>query len=216
MSPTQRAAFITLEGIDGAGKTTHLEAIAAWIAARGYRLVRTREPGGTPLGEKLRALVLTQPMSAGTEALLMFAARHEHVDQVIAPALASGSWVVSDRFSDASVAYQGGGRGLGVERVAMLEDWTHPGLRPDLTLLFDIDPVLAAQRVAQARGERDRFEQEQGEFFTRVRQAYLQRAQAEPARFCVLDAAASVAEVRARIESALAALEARLYRAGPG
>jgi dTMP kinase len=216
MNQDQRAAFITLEGIDGAGKTTHLDAITDWIQARGHPLVKTREPGGTPIGEQLRALVLAQPMSAGTEALLMFAARHEHIVQVIAPALAAGHWVVSDRFSDASIAYQGGGRGLGVDRVAELERWTHPELRPDLTLLFDIDPELAAQRVAKGRSQRDRFETEQVGFFARVRAAYLARAAAEATRFCVLDASASVTEVWLRIETALARLAAGLVAQGQG
>lgn len=202
----QRAPFITLEGIDGAGKTTHLAAITRWIESRGHALIRTREPGGTPLGERLRELVLGEAMAPATEALLVFAARNEHVEQLIAPALAAGTWVVSDRFSDASVAYQGGGRGLGLARIEALEHWTHPQLAPSLTLLFDIDPKVAAQRVQQGRPRLDRFEQEQEAFFTRVRTAYLERAQAQAERFCVLDAAASVASVWGRIETALAEL----------
>lgn len=217
MKPTSaRPPFITLEGIDGAGKTTHLAAIAAWIESRGHRLVRTREPGGTPLGERLRTVLLSEAMVPATEALLMFAARSEHVAQVIQPALAAGAWVLSDRFSDASAAYQGGGRGLGLARIEDLEAWTHPGLCPDLTLLFDIDPAAAAARVAQGRGERDRFELEQQAFFERVRAAYLERARQQPQRFCVLDAAASVATVWQHIESALARLAADHGDGGAG
>lgn len=205
----RRAPFITLEGIDGAGKTTHLPAITQWITMRGHALVRTREPGGTALGERLRTLVLEEAMVPATEALLMFAARSEHIEQVIAPALARGDWVVSDRFSDASVAYQGGGRQLGIARVEQLEAWTHAGLRPDLTLLFDLDPALAARRMAAGRSQRDRFELEQETFFVRVRDAYLARAAAQAERFCVLDASASIDAIRQRIEAALAALGAR-------
>jgi dTMP kinase len=208
MTPA-RAAFITLEGIDGAGKTTHLGAITAWIERLGKPLLRTREPGGTPLGERLRELVLRHEMRPDTEALLMFAARSEHVQTVILPALAAGHWVLSDRFSDASVAYQGGGRELGVARVEALETWTHPGLRPDLTLLFDLDPALAAGRLDQGRQDRDRFELEQLGFFERVRSAYLARAQAEPDRFCVLDAARPQDDVWRQIEAALQSLAAR-------
>ncbi len=203
------AAFITLEGIDGAGKTSHLERIRGWLTTQGIAFVQTREPGGTPLGETLRQLVLSQPMAPQTEALLMFAARSEHVTQVIAPALAAGKTVLSDRFSDASAAYQGGGRELGLTRIAELEAWTHAGLQPDLTLLFDLDPVIAAQRVAQGRSVQDRFEQEQLAFFERVRAAYLARVAAQPERFCVLDAARSIEHVGAQIILALQALQAR-------
>ena len=172
-APAPTGAFITLEGIDGAGKTTHVAAITAWITDHGHDLVRTREPGGTPLGEQLRELVLGEDMLPATEALLMFAGRSEHIGRVIVPALAAGQWVLSDRFSDASVAYQGGGRGLGVARVEALERWTHPGLTPDLTLLFDLDPGIAAQRVMTGRQQQDRFEREQIHFFEQVRAAYL-------------------------------------------
>ena len=206
--PAPRGAFITLEGIDGAGKTTHVAAITDWIAGRGHALVRTREPGGTPLGEKLRDLVLAEDMLPATEALLMFAARSEHIGRVIAPALAAQRWVLSDRFSDASVAYQGGGRGLGTPRVEALEHWTHPGLTPDLTLLFDLDPGIAAQRVLHGRQQQDRFEREQIRFFEQVRAAYLGRARADPGRFCVLDATRPVGEVWQQIKAALEALEA--------
>lgn len=206
------ARFITVEGIDGAGKTTHLATITGWFARHGLPLVQTREPGGTPLGETLRTLVLQTPMTARTEALLVFAARAEHVAQVIAPALQAGQWVLSDRFSDASAAYQGGGRQLGEAAIVALETWTHPGLAPDLTLLFDLDPAIAAARVQQGRSERDRFEQEQVAFFARVRNAYLARAQAQPQRFCVLDASLPLPAVR---EQVLQALE-RLLETDPG
>ncbi len=199
-------AFITLEGIDGAGKSSHLAAIRTQLQEAGVTVVETREPGGTPLGEQLRQMLLHHAMAASTEALLMFAARSEHVEQVIRPALAAGHWVLSDRFSDASVAYQGGGRGLGEARVAVLETWTHPGLRPDLTLLFDLDPAEAARRVRAGRPDQDRFEREQAAFFGRVRQAYLARAAAEPQRFQVLDASRSLPEVADEVHRVVARL----------
>jgi dTMP kinase len=201
--------FITLEGIDGAGKSTHIPAIYHWMESRGHRWIQTREPGGTPLGEQLRALVLNTPMEADTEALLMFAGRSEHLHQVIWPALEHGDWVISDRFSDASVAYQGAGRALGIERVAELETWTHPGFMPDLTLLFDIDPAIAAERLSKGREARDRFELEQAQFFERVRSAYLARAEAHAQRIVVLNAALPVADVWRAIEAALLQIEAR-------
>ena len=209
MMTAKRAPFITLEGIDGAGKTTHLDAIADWIRRAGHTLVQTREPGGTPLGDTLRKLLLEHDMRPDSEALLMFAARSEHLQAVILPALARGNWVLSDRFSDASVAYQGGGRGLGVDRIEALEAWVHPGFRPDLTLLFDLAPQVAAQRMQLGRTDRDRFEREQTAFFERVRAAYLARALTQPERFCVLDAAQPAERVRADILSALTQLAAR-------
>jgi len=209
MNSVLNAPFITLEGIDGAGKSTHVPAIYHWIEQQGYTWVHTREPGGTPLGEQLRAMVLNTSMQAETEALLMFAGRAEHLHQVILPALARGDWVISDRFSDASVAYQGGGRGLGVKKIEVLENWTHPTVQPDLTLLFDLSPEVAAQRLQSGRAERDRFEQEQSSFFDRVRAAYLQRAQEAPHRFLVLDAALPVESVWLKIEAALDGLKKR-------
>ncbi|MFM2446728.1 MAG: hypothetical protein RI936_1175 [Pseudomonadota bacterium] len=178
--------FITFEGIDGAGKSTQIAAVAESLRAQGHTLVLTREPGGTPLGERLRELILNQPMSSPTETLLVFAARCEHLAQVIRPALARGEWVLCDRFTDATYAYQSGGRGLPAQAIARLEDWVHPDLRPDLTVLFDIEPSVAAQRLAAARAA-DKFEIETTAFFARVRAAYLARAEAEPGRFLVVN-----------------------------
>lgn len=199
--------FITLEGIDGAGKTTHLAWLAEKLHARGAEVVITREPGGTPLGEKLRELLLAQPMHIETEALLMFAARREHLDQVIQPALARGAWVVSDRFTDASFAYQCGGRGIAEARLRILEDWVQAGLQPDLTLLFDIEVSIAMQRVT-AYSSPDRFEQEQQDFFERVRAMYLHRAQQFPARFRIIRSERSVDEIRGHLEHILASWQA--------
>jgi dTMP kinase len=194
-----RGKFITLEGIDGAGKSTQLEFIATLLRARGVDVLVTREPGGTPLGEQLRALLLTVPMSPRAETLLMFAARAQHVETVVEPALAAGRWVLCDRFTDATFAYQGGGRGIPEHDIALLERWVHPGLQPDLTLLFDLPPEVAAARVGGARGA-DRFETEQAQFFARVRAAYLARARQFAPRFVVIDAAADAAAVRARVQ----------------
>src|SRR5512142_1130386 len=185
--------FITFEGVDGAGKSTGLEWFAAALRKRGIDLLVTREPGGTPLGERLREILLNQPMHAETEALLMFAARREHIEQVIRPAMARGTWVISDRFSDASFAYQGGGRGLDVSRLEQLEQWTHGGFQPDLTLLFDIPVEVARQRLSN-NATLDRFEQERGEFFERVRQAYLARAAKTPHRYAVIRAEKTLPE----------------------
>jgi dTMP kinase len=184
--------FITFEGIDGAGKSTQIERLAAHLKAQGQEVVVTREPGGTPVGEALRSVVLHQPMGVETEALVMFAARNEHVQTVIAPALARGAWVLCDRFTDATLAYQGGGRGVDMARLRLLARWCHDDCWPDRTFLFDLPPTVAAQR----RGDRevaagtngDRFEQEQIAFFDRVRATYLQLAAVEPGRFCVIDA----------------------------
>ncbi|MCU0842718.1 MAG: dTMP kinase [Thiobacillaceae bacterium] len=194
--------FITLEGVDGAGKSTHLEWLADQFRDRG-RLVRlTREPGGTPLGEKLRALLLGEPMHPDTEVLLMFAARREHLAQVIRPALSAGEVVISDRFTDASFAYQSGGRGIGDARLGILEDWVQEGLQPDLTLLFDVASDVAEARRSAARAP-DRFEREQAAFHLRVREAYLRRAAAHPERIRVLDGNRTVEEVRRQIRNFL-------------
>lgn len=201
----QPGKFITLEGVDGAGKSTHLDYLADKIRARGVELVVTREPGGTPLGEKLRALLLNDPMQPDTELLLMYAARAEHVAALIKPALARGAWVLSDRFSDASHAYQCGGRGISAARLKALEDWTLSGFSPDLTLLFDVSPEVAESRRAQARAA-DRFEQEQAAFFARVREAYLERARAEPDRIRVIDASQSIESIRAELDRIMEAL----------
>lgn len=198
------ARFITVEGIDGAGKSSHLEFLASSIRARGVEAVLTREPGGTPLGEKLRGLVLHEPMDGTTEALVMFAARREHLVQVIEPALRRGAWVVSDRFSDATFAYQCGGRGLDRAVFRALEALVHPGRQPDATFLFDLAPETALERQRAQSRTPDKFEREAGEFFRRVRDAYLERAREAPARFRVIDASGSLEEVRARLAEAFA------------
>ncbi len=194
--------FITLEGVDGAGKSTHLDFVADWLRAQSREVVVTREPGGTPLGETLRELLLHRDMDADTELLLMFAARQQHLAALIRPALARGAWVVSDRFTDASYAYQCGGRGIAAERVAALEAWVQRGFAPDLTLLFDVSPELAEARRAAARTA-DRFEREADSFFSRVRNAYLDRARAEPARIRVLDARQGIAALQVEIAALL-------------
>lgn len=199
-----RGLFITLEGGEGAGKSTQLAAIENWFRERGRDVIVTREPGGTATGERIRALLLDgcEEMSAETETLLMFAARAEHLARVIRPALAAGRVVVCDRFTDATYAYQGGGRGLPLERIAQLERWVQGGLRPDLTLLLDV-PVPVGLSRAQSRGEPDRFEAEQHAFFERVREAYLAAASREPERVRVIDASRSAAEVTQAIFDAL-------------
>ncbi|HEX4944226.1 MAG TPA: dTMP kinase [Usitatibacteraceae bacterium] len=193
--------FITVEGIDGAGKSSHLEFLASAIRARGVEAVVTREPGGTPLGEKLRELVLHQPMEGTTEALLMFAARREHLVRVIEPALARGAWVLSDRFSDATFAYQCGGRGLDRGVFRALESIVHPRCNPDATFLFDLDPAVAMDRQRAQSRTPDRFEREATEFFRRVRDAYLERARENPLRVRVIDASGGIEDVRARLAS---------------
>lgn len=183
-----RGRFISFEGIDGAGKSTQHAWAIDHLRARGLTVVATREPGGTVLGEKLRALLLSEPMHLETEALLMFAARREHVAQVIEPALARGEWVACDRFVDASFAYQGGGRGLDWGKLEILADWVLRDLQPDLTLIFDAPVAIAQQRLHAATACPDRFEQEQAEFFERVRAAYLRIAAENPARVRLIDA----------------------------
>ncbi|MFP5409650.1 MAG: dTMP kinase [Gammaproteobacteria bacterium] len=202
MSPGR---FITLEGVDGAGKSTHLAFVADWLRAQGREVIVTREPGGTPLGETLRELLLHQAMDADTELLLMFAARQQHLAELIRPALARGAWVVSDRFTDASYAYQCGGRGIAAERIAALEAWVQRGFTPDLTLLFDVPPEVAEARRSAVRAA-DRFEREADSFFARVRNAYLERARAEPARVRVLDARQSIEALQAEIRTLLEGL----------
>lgn len=192
--------FITLEGIDGAGKSTHHAWLVELLRRRGKRVVATREPGGTTLGEKLREILLHDPMHLETEALLMFAARREHLDKVIVPALKRGEWVVSDRFTDASFAYQGGGRGLEWNKLEILENWVQAGLQPALTLLFDAPIEVARARLAASGNAPDRFEQEQQAFFERVRSAYLHRAQQEPERIVRVDATKSLEEIQVKLE----------------
>lgn len=201
----EKPRFITFEGIDGAGKSTHIEAVAQMIRARGVEVVLTREPGGTAMGEELRALLLAEAMHLETETLLMFAARREHVAQVIAPALARGAWVISDRFTDATFAYQGGGRGVPREKIQALADWVHPGLAPDLTLLFDLPRDVAAGRLAGSR-ELDRFEIELTDFHERVRAEYLRLAKAEPARFRVIDANLPKSEISKILEEIISSI----------
>ena len=202
---TARGRFITLEGVDGAGKSTHAAWLADTLRDMGRTVVSTREPGGTPLGETLRGLVLSQSMTLDTETLLMFAARCEHLARVIEPALARGDWVVCDRYTDATYAYQGGGRQLGADRVAVLEQWMRPALQPDRTWLFDVPLELARARLADAR-QPDRFEREEAAFFERTRAAYLARAQAHPGRIRIVDSSRPVTEVRAQLHAELQAL----------
>jgi dTMP kinase len=195
-----RGKFITFEGIDGAGKSSHVEWLASLLRDQGKVVHVTREPGGTELGEKLRELLLHKSMHLETETLLMFAARREHLAKVIEPALASGEWVVCDRFSDATYAYQGGGRGLDRPKLQQLEQWVHGHLQPDLTLLFDLPLEVARERIALASRVLDRFEQERADFHERVRQAYLERAHSSPVRIRVIDAQQSIEKIRNLLE----------------
>jgi dTMP kinase len=196
-----RGRFITLEGIDGAGKSTHLEWLARFLEGRGIRVTRTREPGGTAAGERLRELMLHSgaALHPETETLLMFAARREHIDKVIEPALASGAWVICDRFTDATFAYQSAGSGVSWEKIEQLERWVQDGLEPHVTVLFDVAPDVGLTRAA--RGKRpDRFERERVEFYERARQAYLKRARAAPHRVHVIDASQPLADIRKELE----------------
>ena len=205
-SAAARGKFITLEGIDGAGKSTHVQWLAERLRARVRTVVVTREPGGTPLGEQLREIILHEPMDLDTEALLVFAARQEHIRKVIVPSLAAGAWVLSDRFTDATFAYQGGGRGIPSERLAVLEDWVQQGLQPDLTLFFDVPVTVGQERLRQATAAPDRFEREQAEFFERVRAEYLRRAAEAPQRFRVINSSRPVAEVQSQLEETIVPL----------
>ncbi|WP_040048492.1 dTMP kinase [Caballeronia concitans] len=204
-----RGKFITFEGIDGAGKTTHLDwfrqQLYDKIAASGRHVVMTREPGGTALGETLRGILLNQPMDLETEALLMFASRREHLAQVIEPALARGDWVLSDRFSDATFAYQGGGRGLPRDKLEALERWVQGGFHPDLTVLFDVPTETASERRSAARAP-DKFESESEAFFERTRAEYLRRAAESPERFVIVDSTQPIDTIRKRLEDVVAAL----------
>jgi len=209
MTNKRRGRFITLEGIDGAGKSTHAAWLAEALAARGLNVVATREPGGTALGEALRETLLEQPMEHESEVLLMFAARREHVVQVIEPALARGDCVVCDRFTDATYAYQGGGHGVSLELIGTLERHVHAQCSPDLTLLFDVPGTVSRERLDRMRAKGralDKFEREPQAFFDRVRAAYLSRAAAEPARFRVIDSTRPSAEVRAALARLVDAL----------
>lgn len=201
-----RGKFITFEGIDGAGKSTHIQHVGELIRARGVELVSSREPGGTPLGEKLRELVLHETMHLETEALLVFASRREHIAQVIEPALARGAWVISDRFTDASFAYQGGGRGLELVKLDTLANWVHPELWPDLTILFDV-PLDVARARLDATRQLDKFEQEKADFFLAARNEYLRRAAREPDRFRVIDSTQPIEAIRVQLAAIVAAME---------
>jgi len=203
--------FITLEGIDGAGKSTHIVWLAECLEAQGRRVVTSREPGGTSLGEKLRTLLLHEPMTHDSEALLMFASRREHLELVIKPALARGDWVLCDRFTDATYAYQGGGHGVPGARIAELEAWVQGDCQPDLTFLFDVPPTVSRERLSKAvaKGrDLDKFEREADAFFARVRNAYLDRAARFPARFRIIDSSRPLATVREDLEAHLTALGA--------
>jgi len=197
-----RGRFITLEGGEGAGKSTSLEYLRTRLQAAGVKVRRTREPGGTPLGEKVRELLLNPDhtsMHSDTELLLMFAARAQHLHEVILPALARGEWIICDRFTDATYAYQGGGRGIDVQRIRLLEDWVQQGFQPDTTLLFDLPVAQGLERVGK-RGALDRFEQEKQDFFEQVRNTYLERASQNPERFRIVDAGREIADVQQQLD----------------
>lgn len=196
-----RGKFITLEGIDGAGKSTHLRWVARFLRRRGVKVKLTREPGGTRIGEKLRRLILGGQggLHPETETLLMFAARREHLDKVIVPALRAGQWVLCDRFTDATYAYQGAGSGVGWKKIGVLEKWAQDGLQPDLTLLFDVSPAIGRRRAGR-RANPDRFEREKRAYYVRVRKAYLKRAKENPRRIRIIDATRSVSDVNSTLE----------------
>lgn len=208
---SKRGRFITLEGGEGVGKSTNMAFVEAWLTAQGIEVVRTREPGGTPRAEAIRELLLDpapqEPLSVDAELLLVFAARAQHLAEKILPALARGAWVVCDRFTDATFAYQGGGRGINPARIAQLEQFVQQGLAPDLTLLLDMPPEAAKERLEgrlrELNTQRDRFEQEQADFFMAVRRAYLDRAAASPERFAVIDAAQPLEVVQAALSHVL-------------
>ncbi len=208
MTHPKRGRFLTLEGVDGAGKSTHVDWLVVSLRNMGLKVLSTREPGGTPVGEKLREMLLRDPMHLETETLLMFASRAEHLHKVILPALAAGTWVVCDRFTDATFAYQGGGRSLGTDRVAELERWVHPQFQPDRTWLFDVPLEVARERLERSR-TKDRFEKEADSFFERTRAAYLERAQTYPTRFLRVDATLPIADIRAMLERDLQNIHAQ-------
>lgn len=208
-SAASRGRLITFEGIDGAGKSSHIERSAAHLRQAGRTVITTREPGGTELGEQLRAMLLQQRMHLETEALLMFAARREHLAEVIEPALAQGSWVICDRFTDASFAYQGGGRGLARDKLETLERWVQGALQPDLTLVFDLPFAVARERIALQSRELDRFEQERADFHERVRQAYLERARLAAGRIRVIDATQTLENISSQVQQLIDVLLAK-------
>jgi len=202
----ERGKLITLEGVDGAGKSTHLEFLADALRTRGRHVIATREPGGTDLAERIRQAILAQPMPPGMETLFLFAARADHVVRVIEPALAAGTWVVCDRFTDATAAYQGAGKGVPLDVIERLQELAHPGLTPARTFIFDCSYEVARERLAASRKTLDRFEREDRDFFERVRAAYLERARAEPRRIRVIDASADVGAIRKAIAADLSGL----------
>jgi dTMP kinase len=202
----ERGKLITLEGVDGAGKSTHLEFLADALRTRGRHVIVTREPGGTDLAERIRQEILAQPMPPGMETLFLFAARADHVVRVIEPALAAGTWVVCDRFTDATVAYQGAGKGVPLDVIERLQELAHPGLTPARTFIFDCSYEVARERLAASRKTLDRFEREDRDFFERVRAAYLERARAEPSRIRVIDASADVGAIRKAMAADLSGL----------
>jgi dTMP kinase len=199
-----RGKFITLEGIDGAGKSSHAAFLRDQIKARGHDVLVTREPGGTPFGEKLREVVLHHHTTPLAEALAMFADRSAHVEADIAPALKAGTWVLCDRFSDSTYAYQCGGQGLDPQRIVALEGLVHPDLQPDATFLFDLDPAQAYERQRARTANPDKFERERADFFVRVRESYLERARQHAYRFHVIDASAAIEQVRREVAAAFA------------
>ena len=201
-----RGRFITLEGVDGAGKSTHVAWIAERLRARGHAVLVTREPGGTPLSERLRELVLTEPMDPIAETMLLFAARADHVQRVIDPALRAGTWVLCDRFTDATFAYQGGGKGVAAELIAHLAQVSHDGLLPDRTLVFDCPYEVSRERLSRTGRTPDRFEREDREFFERVRQEYLGLARSDPERIRVVDASRPVDDIKKVIEEEISTL----------
>ena len=202
----KRGRFITLEGVDGAGKSTHVAWIAEQLRARGHVVHVTREPGGTPLAEKLRALILSEPMDALTETLLLFAARDDHVRAVIEPALTAGTWVLCDRFTDATFAYQGGGKGVPAALIAHQAQVSHNGLMPDLTLVFDCPYEVSRERLGRTGRAPDRFEREDHAFFDRVRQSYLGLARADAERIRIVDATGAVEDIKKVIQQELATI----------
>ncbi len=201
----KRGKFITLEGMDGAGKSTHIPTILAALKARGIEVVSTREPGGTRLGEQLRALLLHDAMHVETETLLMFAARREHIDAVIMPALKRGAYVLSDRFTDATFAYQCGAKGVPANKIKQLEKWVQGKLQPDLTLLFDVPVEISMKRLASAR-EPDKFERENAQFFEKLRSAYLMRAEENPGRFRIVNANQALDKVKVLVENIISTI----------
>jgi dTMP kinase len=200
----KRGKFLTLEGVDGAGKSTHVQFIADFVASRGHHAIMTREPGGTDLAERLREAILSERMDRNVETLLVFAARADHVARVIRPAIEAGTWVICDRFTDATVAYQGAGNGVSLSLIESLAAIAHPGLTPDRTLVFDCPYEVSSKRLAGKK--LDRFESEDRAFFERVRASYLDLAKAQPARIRVIDATAPVPEIRKTLERSLADL----------